>query len=128
MSAPVARTCSGYMALTVPTVPTGMKACVATTPRAVSTRPCRARPSVARISNAKLVTAFPCHARRVWLLLPEEQGSIAIGIEAVAVFDGVPIGGVHGVEPGKGGHQHEQRRTRKVEIGQQQVDDVEPEA
>ena len=47
MSAPVARTLSGSIAFTVPAVPTGMKAGVRTSPRAVRSTPVRALPSVA---------------------------------------------------------------------------------
>ncbi len=57
MSAPSARTCSGYIALTVPAVPTGMKAGVRITPRAVVSSPVRAAPSVAAIVMAKSFTA-----------------------------------------------------------------------
>ena len=45
MSAPVAATSSGNMALTVAPVPTGMKAGVRTTPRGVAIAPARAAPS-----------------------------------------------------------------------------------
>src|SRR5262245_24889269 len=47
MSAPAARTWSMYMALTVPPVPTGMKAGVRTVPRGMEISPRRAPPSVA---------------------------------------------------------------------------------
>ena len=45
-SAPSALTWSGYMALTVPAVPTGMKAGVRMTPRGMRISPVRAAPSV----------------------------------------------------------------------------------
>lgn len=47
MSAPEARTASGFIALTVAAVPTGMKAGVRTSPRAVLRRPVLALPSAA---------------------------------------------------------------------------------
>ena len=47
MSAPVAATLSGSIALTVAAVPTGMKAGVRICPRGVSMTPLRAAPSVA---------------------------------------------------------------------------------
>ncbi|MGX9354482.1 hypothetical protein ACS3SW_04795 [Roseobacteraceae bacterium S113] len=47
MSAPVAATLSGIIALTVAAVPTGMKAGVRIVPRGVVMAPVRARPSVA---------------------------------------------------------------------------------
>src|SRR3954447_15634063 len=48
MSAPTPRTWSMYMALTVPPVPTGMKAGVRISPRGMSITPRRALPSVAK--------------------------------------------------------------------------------
>ena len=45
-SAPVAATCSTVSALTVPAVPTGMKAGVRISPRGVASTPVRAAPSV----------------------------------------------------------------------------------
>ncbi len=38
---------------------------------------------------------------------------------------GVGVGGFDAVEPGEGGHQHEQGRARQVEVGQQQIDRAE---
>ena len=52
MSAPVARTLSGSIALTVAAVPTGMKAGVRISPRGSRRTPVRARPSRAAISKA----------------------------------------------------------------------------
>src|SRR5579864_18955 len=53
ISAPVAATSSGRIALTLAAVPTGMKAGVSTVPCAVTSRPRRAAPSRARRVNAK---------------------------------------------------------------------------
>ena len=47
MSAPLARTSSGFIALTVAAVPTGMNAGVRISPRAMAIVPVRAAPSVA---------------------------------------------------------------------------------
>src|SRR5687768_13468093 len=47
MSAPLARTSAGFIALTVAAVPTGMKAGVRISPRAMAMTPVRAAPSVA---------------------------------------------------------------------------------
>ena len=47
MSAPVCRTASGFIALTVAAVPTGMKAGVRMSPRCIRIVPVRALPSVA---------------------------------------------------------------------------------
>ena len=57
MSAPVARTDSGIIALTVPAVPTGMKAGVRTSPRGVWITPVRAAPSVAVREKEKRLMA-----------------------------------------------------------------------
>jgi hypothetical protein len=53
MSAPVARTLSGFIALTVAAVPTGMNAGVRISPRRIRMRPVRALPSVPWSSKAK---------------------------------------------------------------------------
>src|SRR5690606_8748047 len=53
MSAPVARTASGFIALTVAAVPTGMNAGVRISPRRIAMRPARALPSAASIVKAK---------------------------------------------------------------------------
>src|SRR5690606_41059627 len=53
MSAPVARTASGFIALTVAAVPTGMNAGVRISPRRMAMRPIRALPSVASTVKAK---------------------------------------------------------------------------
>ena len=55
MSAPSARTSSGYIALTVAWVPTGMKAGVRMFPRGVEISPRRAVPSVARTRKENAV-------------------------------------------------------------------------
>ena len=55
MSAPSARTCSGYIALTVAAVPTGMKAGVRMTPRGVVMAPMRAAPSTAWTEKENVV-------------------------------------------------------------------------
>ena len=55
MSAPVARTLSGFIALTVAAVPTGMKAGVRISPRCMAIVPVRAAPSVAAILKEKRV-------------------------------------------------------------------------
>ena len=60
MSAPVARTVSGSMALTVAAVPTGMKAGVRMTPRGVAISPRRALPSRAFRVKEKLCLTSRC--------------------------------------------------------------------
>src|SRR5215218_503506 len=51
----------------------------------------------------------------------EQQAGVAVGIEPVALLDGMGISRLHGVKPTEGCHQHEQRRTRQVKIGQKDV-------
>ena len=69
MSAPAAFTWSGYMAFTVPAVPTGMKAGVRTTPRGIRISPVRAAPSVFATVKVKVSVirasagVAPCHQR-----------------------------------------------------------------
>ncbi len=60
MSAPVARTLSGSIALTVAAVPTGMNAGVRMSPRGVRIVPVRASPSVACRSKETRVGMPPC--------------------------------------------------------------------
>ena len=65
-SAPSARTSAGSSVLTVPFVPTGMKAGVRISPCAVRITPARAAPSVA--SSVKQV----CRAHRISIASPKE--------------------------------------------------------
>src|SRR3982750_4495110 len=53
ISAPLARTSAGFIALTVAAVPTGMKAGVRISPRRMAIAPVRALPSVAAMENVK---------------------------------------------------------------------------
>ena len=53
MSAPVARTSAGFIALTVAAVPTGMNAGVRISPRRIRSVPVRAAPSVAAMVKSK---------------------------------------------------------------------------
>ena len=62
MSAPVARTSAGRMALTVPAVPTGMKAGVRISPRSMEMVPVRALPSVAAILNVNRAVIANAHS------------------------------------------------------------------
>ena len=60
MSAPVARTSSGRIALTVAAVPTGMNAGVRISPRCIAMVPVRAAPSVAEMLKVKrVIRALP---------------------------------------------------------------------
>ena len=106
---------AGVIPLTVPCVPTGMKAGVCTRPCGVRISPRRAAPSVLASVEGKGAVM----ARRI------QQTGIAIGIEAIAARDRVRIGALHRLQPDEGRHQHEQGRARQVEIGQHQVDRAE---
>ena len=63
MSAPDARTSSGFIALTVAAVPTGMNAGVRISPRCIAIAPVRAAPSVAEMEKEKRVIVAPPLAR-----------------------------------------------------------------
>src|SRR6185437_14141874 len=136
ISAPVAATSSGRIAFTVAAVPTGMNAGVSTTPCAVAIRPRRAAPSRAsRVKEKSLISSLPQRERgrsagivRYELssrLLWVKQARIAVGKKAIALRDGVGVGGLHALQPGEGGDEHEQGRARQVEVGQQQIDGAE---
>src|SRR5260370_9254833 len=56
----------------------------------------------------------------------KEQTGIAIGVEPVAAGDRVGIGPLHGVETAERRPQHEQRHTRQVKIGQENIDPPKP--
>src|SRR6185436_12780726 len=86
----------------------------------VSTRPCdnvitprRPSPSVASTSNFKLV-------------LPLDQHRIAIAEEAVAVLDRMTVRDADILCAAERRYQHEQRRFREMEIGEQALDHPEP--
>src|SRR5438552_6405574 len=151
MSAPTPRTWSIYMALTVPPVPTGMKAGVRISPRGMLITPRRALPSVARSLKEKVsaIEFLVVHRRAGCLLvvparsffnsaisasrsIPSRSSSIArlrsakqagvpVGIEPVAALDGMRIGRTHRLQPTEGRDEHEQRRARQMEIGHQHV-------
>src|SRR6266446_3192766 len=72
MSAPTSCTWSMYMALTVPPVPTGMKAGVRISPRGMLIAPRRALPSVASTLKEKAsAIEFLVVHRRAWSLFVE---------------------------------------------------------
>ena len=54
-----------------------------------------------------------------------EQYRVVVAEEVIAFGDGMGVGGADGVVAGEGRDQHEQRRFRQVEIGDQPVDDLE---
>ena len=114
MAAPVARTASAVIAFTVPAVPTGMKAGVGTSPCAVCSTPARAAPSVAAMRWENAVTALVPTGRRRHRSRSDSPPRSRAHRRA------------HPLGAGKGADQHEQRRTRQMEVGQQQIDRAEP--
>src|SRR5882672_1809317 len=56
------------------------------------------------------------------------QHRVAVGIEAITLLDGVPIGFAYGLDSGERRDEHEQGRSRQVEVGDQLVDHAEPES
>ena len=54
-----------------------------------------------------------------------KQAGIAIAIEAIVRRDRMRIGRLHRLEPAESRNQHEERRARQMEIGQQQIDGLE---
>src|SRR5688500_11428382 len=113
MSAPDAMTSSGFIALTVPAVPSGMNAGVRTTPRSSVIVPVRAAPSLAEIEKAKrVIPAAPRQTR-----LRQQQARVAVAVEAIAALDRVGVGRLHDVEAHERADQHEQGRARQMEVG-----------
>src|SRR5205809_2410275 len=115
--APAATGSSGPRPLTVPRVPTGMNPGVSTTPCAVTSRPRRAAPSVARSSNLTRVVARPAGSY--------DEGSVAVGVETVVGGQGVAIGGEDEVAAGEGGDEDEEGGAGEVEVREDGVDDAE---
>src|SRR6185437_1008648 len=54
-----------------------------------------------------------------------KQAGIAIAEEAVVRGDGVGVSRSHAVEPSESGDQHEERRARQMEVGEQDIDRAE---
>ena len=99
---------------TVACVPTGMKAGVRISPCGVVDLAARAPRRRSRAGGRR--------RRRSCRPRSEQQAGIAIGIEPIARRDRMRVGALHRVEPAEGRDQHEQRRARQMEIGQQHVD------
>src|SRR5207237_5530699 len=70
MSAPLARTSAGFIALTVAAVPTGMKAGVLISPRRIEIVPVRALPSVAATAKVKRSAMAPLNGSALQRQLP----------------------------------------------------------
>src|SRR3977135_3380006 len=124
MSAPVPATDSGSIAFTVAAVPTGMNAGVSTAPRSRRRMPERAAPLLATISKANSLMRCPS-AQLSGSCRPEQETGVAIGIKPVTRGDGFGVGGLHGFAAAKRAYEHEQRRARQMEIGEENVDRLE---
>src|SRR2546427_10320354 len=96
-----------------------MKIGVSITPWFSVSRPRRAevRPLWSVLSNLKSSMVVGLVSGLVSLV--SEQHGIAIAEETVALRDRVRIGGANLVVTGEGRHQHQQRRFRQMEIGNQ---------
>src|SRR5574340_1384976 len=105
--APMSRSSAGDIAFTVPYVPTGMKAGVCTAPCASVNWPHRAAPEVAFKSNCMLV--------------PLDKHGIAITEKPVFFFHRMAVRRQHLLHPAEGAHQHQQRGSGQMEIGQQHI-------
>src|SRR5215475_9560758 len=110
-SSGAARSSSGVIAFTVPSVPTGMNTGVGMSPRGVCRMPARACPSVASSSNAN-----PGVGRSNSTV--HEHG-VAVAEEAIAGGDGVAVGGEDALGAGERADQHEQGRLGEMEVGDQ---------
>src|SRR5688500_15851903 len=92
MSAPDARTPSGFIALTVAAVPTGMNAGVRISPRCIAIVPVRAEPSAAEMEKVKRVigaalTACPMTAT-AGMGWPMIDPWMYLALTAVAILTG----------------------------------------
>ena len=99
--------------MTVAAVPTGMNTGVCTSPCAVDRTPVRARPLVLRQRQLSTFVLSPAGRRRRSC----RNGSPG---------DGILVGPLHDACAKKGAHEHEERRTGKVKVGDEGVDGTEP--
>src|SRR3990170_7974468 len=103
MSAPVARTASGFIALTVAAVPTGMNAGVRISPRRIAMRPVRAFPSRASMVNRKRGRSEPINEREPRLGVGRDRAGrrFAVVVDRVRQARGQAVADP-GLEPGGG--------------------------
>ena len=124
----------GYIAFTVPAVPTGMKAGVRTTPRGMRISPVRAEPVGLGDGEGDDSLSEPpiAHAVRFALDSPFARGRReAAGRRRRRSRSGSPPRSharrppACASRPAEGADQHEQRRARQMEVGHQHVDGAE---
>src|SRR6478609_10215649 len=101
ISAPVARTASGFIAFTVAAVPTGMNAGVRISPRRIWMRPVRALPSRASMVKAKRVISEGIDEREPRQSVGRDRARwwIAVVVDRVRQARGQPVADA-GLEPG----------------------------
>ena len=101
-----------------------MKAGVSTLPWGSVRRPSRAAPSLRE--HAQSAAARRAHdrrpPRRLRVRARKHQHGIAVAEEAVALAHRVRVGREHQLAAGERRHQHQQRRLRQMEVGQQRID------
>src|SRR5215831_11801960 len=125
--APLRWRSSGPTALTLPALPTGMKAGVSTAPQRVCSLPRRAPVRASwwmssKRTNPKVSEAF------IGAPLIRDQHRVAVREEAVAELHGLGVSAEHPLPPEEGAHQDEKGRLGQVEIRQQRIDLVETKA
>src|SRR5215472_1830509 len=118
---------SGPTALTLPALPTGMKAGVSTAPQRVCNRPRRAPVRASwwmssKRTNPEVSEAF------IGAPLIRDEHRVAVRKEAVTEPHGFGVSGKHPLPPEEGAHQNEKGRLGEVEIRHQRVDLVEAKA
>src|SRR4051812_35644368 len=60
-----------------------------------------------------------------WTVLRKQQRRIPVRVEPVVIFNGMRICRLHPIQPHQRRYQHEQRRARQMEVGEQAVDSLE---
>src|SRR2546423_6114359 len=116
---------SGSSALTVARVPTGMNAGVSTLPCGVEKTPARAAPAEPAISNEKSIVINPnktAQSDGPRRSASDNRHCITIRIQSVPFGDCFLIRPHGEIVPGEGRDEHDERRTRKVKVGDQTID------
>src|SRR3954469_12638512 len=104
---------SGAIAFTEPAVPTGMNRGVSPVPGGSRSLPRLARPSRWLTENEITGALY-------------DQHRVAVAEESILLPHGLAVGGEDAVEAREGRDQHEERRARQMEVGEEPVDRAEP--